>query len=164
MKYTTGMLKKYMTKSLDINDIYDFSEDAKQTGDILRVEPTHVDGEAYYYRDTEEFVFNVDVKTTVYMQCAITLVEIPIQIEFNREYVFKEKLNEEDDDIYVIDGHTMHLDKVVWSDILIEKPMKVTVEDAEPEDIGALNESDLSTKELKINNQFAGLKDFFKDK
>jgi len=96
--------------------------------DLIGISETHVSGD-YIYDDIDEtFDFQLNIKTTLTMLCALTLKEVFVPMNFTSHIAFS--VNYIDDDTHVIDGITIDLDQVIFSEILVEKPMKVYHPDA----------------------------------
>ncbi len=131
-------LKEFITEELE--DLVDISE-TKITGD-------------YMYDDVEEiFDFYLHINTQLIMLCALTLREVPVDLNFNTHLSFSKEYV--DDDTHVIEGITIDINEYIFSEILVEKPMKIYSKDALKEyheDIHKLDE-----EELMANSPFANL-------
>jgi uncharacterized metal-binding protein YceD (DUF177 family) len=122
--------------------------------DLVDILETDVDGEYYYYQDENLFVFDLHIKTTLIMLCSITLEEVSVDLDFDSQLNFS--VNYIDDDTHVIEGITIDLKPYVFSEILIEKPMKVIAKGASRK---YNDESiELTNEEKEENNPFAKLK------
>ena len=122
--------------------------------DLVDILETDVDGEYYYYQDENLFVFDLHIKTTLIMLCSITLEEVSVDLDFDSQLNFS--VNYIDDDTHVIEGITIDLKPYVFSEILIEKPMKVIAKGAYKK---YNDESiELTNEEKEENNPFAKLK------
>ncbi|MBN2540204.1 MAG: hypothetical protein JXB08_01630 [Bacilli bacterium] len=105
---TTLQLSRFLTEELE---------------DLVGIGDTLVTGD-YTYDDIEEvFDFQLHIETTLTMLCALTLKEVPVKLNFTSHIGFS--LVYIDDDTHVIDGITIDLDQYIFSEILVEKPMKV---------------------------------------
>ncbi len=122
--------------------------------DLADIVDTEVNGHYHYYEDEELFVFKLNVKTKLIMLCSITLKEVPIDLDFQTQLNFS--TNYVDDDTHIIDGITIDLRPYVFSEILIEKPMRVIAPGAEK----LLDEenTEMTEDEKLENNPFAKLK------
>ena len=95
-------------------------------------------------------------KCKITMECAITLKEVEVDLDFEVEDTFS---TYEDENNYSIEGITIDLLPIIWSNILLEKPMRVLSEDAyENFDLGNTEFED----EEDTQNAFAKLKDYEK--
>ena len=122
--------------------------------DLVDVLETDVDGEYYYYQNDNLFVFDLHIKTTLIMLCSITLEEVSVDLDFDSQLNFS--VNYIDDDTHVIEGITIDLKPYIFSEILIEKPMKVIAKGAYKK---YNDESiELTNEEKEENNPFAKLK------
>ena len=151
MKWTTHELIKLEKIDNQINDTVDLTEFISDT-DIIKVSPVEVTGDFEIY-DAEEFVFYLDIKCTLTLPCAITLKEVRYEMEFSVEESFTTYKN---DETILIDGITIDLLPIIWSNIILEKPMRVLSENAY--DNADFENVDFDVDEPK--NAFANLKNY----
>ena len=104
--------------SLDLNEFI-----SEELEDLETISDTHVTGFYLYDEDEEIFDFELHVETTLTMLCALTLKEVTVPLDFQTHLGFS--LEYIDDDIHVIEGITIDIDQYIFSEILVEKPMKV---------------------------------------
>jgi uncharacterized protein len=154
MKWTIYELMKLERQDNELDYTIDISEFLPNT-DIISASPFHVTGEFTIY-DKEEFVFDLDIRGTLILPCAITLKEVEYPIDIEVEEVFT---TFKDDETIFIEGITIDLLPIIWSNILLEKPMRVVSE-------GAYDEVDFENTsfedEDEVNNAFANLKKYSK--
>ncbi len=131
----------------------DFSNEIVNT-DILAISEVNVKGD-YEVFDSSEFVFNIDIKCTLALECAITLKEVPFVIDIQVEEVFS---IEEDEDSNTIEGITIDLLPIIWSNIILEMPMRVISENAY--DNFELDNTEFDDDE--VENAFSNLKNYKK--
>ena len=122
--------------------------------DLADIVDTEVNGHYHYYDDEELFVFSLNIKTKLIMLCSITLKEVPIDLDFQTQLKFSTSYV--DDDTHIIEGITIDLNPYVFSEILIEKQMRVTSPGAE--EILDEENTEMTEDELLENNPFAKLK------
>ena len=135
--------------SLDLNKYI-----TEKQEDLVKINETKIKGYYDYFEDDELIVFVLNIKTELIMLCSLTLQEVKVDLNFDTEINFSTEYI--DDDTHVIDGITIDLDQYIFSEILVEKPMKVYAE-------GALKEYkedifEASEEELISNSPFAKLK------
>lgn len=126
MKWSLQQLQKYSSKPLSFDDVIDFQHYAKDVSDIIEIKPVHVTGEITVIKyGTYKIRYNVDA--LLILECALTLE--PVEYHFEKEYVevFSTEPTEED---FLIEKNTIDLDNAVWSNIIIDKPLVVTRDDA----------------------------------
>lgn len=126
MKWSLQQLQKYSSKPLSFDDVIDFQDYAKDVSDIIEIKPVHVTGEITVIKyGTYKIRYNVDA--LLILECALTLE--PVEYHFEKEYVevFSIEPTEED---FLIEKNTIDLDNAVWSNIIIDKPLVVTRDDA----------------------------------
>lgn len=132
-------LSKYITEDFD---------------DFVAISDTYVMGEFEVLRDHTLFVFNMHVQTELTMLCSLTLQEVPVKLEFDTEIRFSTEYI--DDDTHELDGITIELDPYVFSEIIIEKPMKVISPDAYEE--YHEDKFEMPEEDLVENSPFAKIK------
>jgi uncharacterized protein len=153
MKWTIHeLIKKYATNN-KFKAVIDFTEDIKGT-DILAISPVEVSGDYEVY-DNSEFIFYIDIKCTLTLECAITLKEVPYELDIQVEEVFS---TEEDEESNTIEGITIDLLPIIWSNIILEMPMRVVSENAY--DNFELDNTEFDDDE--IENAFSNLKNLKK--
>jgi uncharacterized metal-binding protein YceD (DUF177 family) len=124
--------------------------------DLDHISITEVDGFYEYDKDEQLFVFDLNIKTQLTMLCALTLKEVLVDLDFNTRLNFS--TSPADDDTHLIEGITIDIDQYIFSEILIEKPMKIYAPGALKnyhEDIHEMDEEELisSSPFAKIKQQ-----------
>lgn len=153
MKWTIQELIKNQNTDFSFEDTIDFSTYIENT-DILSISPVEVDGEFEVY-DNEEFIFYLHISCTLTLACALTLEEVEYPLDFNVEEVFSMYDSEES---IKVEGITIDLLPIIWSNIILEKPMRVLSENAYEKYDPDNQEFEVDEKE----NVFAALKDYKK--
>jgi uncharacterized protein len=152
MRWTIQELVKQYNTDNTFEETIDFSEVIKDT-DILKISPVEVKGDYEIYDDNQEFVFYMEIKCTLTMACAITLKEVEVELDFDVEETFTTYKTEE---FNTIEGITIDLLPILWSNIILEKPMRVVSPDATSD----FEQDNIEFEDENINNAFAKLKDF----
>lgn len=150
MKWTIQELIKRVHTDNTFSATIDLSNYIEGT-DIVAISPVEVEGDVEIY-DQEEFVFYLDIECTLTLQCAITLKEVLYPLSISTEEVFT---TYQDDESHQIEGITIDLLPIIWSNILLEKPMRVVSENA-------YDEVDFENTEFEEDNDnvFANLKNY----
>jgi uncharacterized protein len=148
MKWTIYELIKQEKIDNKIDEILDLSEYIEGT-DIIRISPVHVSGDFEIY-DSEEFVFYLDISCTLYLPDARTLEEIPFSIDLSVEEGFS---TVEDEENHKIEGITIDLLPIIWSNIILEKPIRIVKDEDADFDLG---NTEFETDD--VNPAFANLK------
>jgi len=151
MKWTLSQLKKKQYQENEFEATLDLNPFIPSNDDILEVKETLVKV-FFEIEDDEYYHFDMEIDTTLIMACAKTLkpVEVPLNIEVTETFSF-----DEDDDYRTIEGITIDLLPIIWSNIYLEKPMRVVHPDAQEK---TFDESTDSTEE--VNPQFKELKQY----
>jgi len=151
MKWTIQELIKLQNTNNEFESVIDFTSWIDNS-DIVRITPTNVRGDFAVYDDVD-FEFFIQVECTVTMLCAITLEEVDVHLDFDIEETFTTEKNEE----YIkIEGITVDLLPIIWSNIILEKPMRVVSENASND----FEEDNVEIDTENINQAFANLKNF----
>ncbi len=148
MKWTIAYLKKNVTSNNEFDLNLDLSSYIEDT-DIVKISDVLVVGDYEIYDDVD-FSFYFDVSCTITMNCAITLEEVDVLIKFEVEELLS---TEKKEDYLLIDGITVDISSLIWSNILLEKPYRVVKEGASFEE-----SDDEPTKTM--NNVFSNIEDF----
>ena len=126
MKWTIHELIKHVTSDPTFKFSIDFSDKIKDVDDIVDISIVSVEGDYEIY-DNEEFIFYMRVECTLKMLCANTLEEVEVKLDLDIEEVLT---TYKSDDSILIEGITIDLSPIIWSNIILEKPMRVTKEGA----------------------------------
>lgn len=126
MKWSSEQLLKMAHEGFTFTDTIDYSSLLTGKDDLLEISPTHVKGTFTY--DDPDFIFDLTISLTLTMACSKTLkpVEVPLFIEVRE--VFSHFVGE---DSRLIEQNTVDLYPIIWSNIYLEKPLKVVHPDAE---------------------------------
>jgi len=150
MKYAIAQLKKNMHQDNTIDATLDFTDYIPDNEDILAIAPTTVKG-AFFVEDDDAIAFELNIKTTLTMACARTLKPVEVPIDLSVEELFT---HDEDDEYRQIDGLSIDLLPIIWSNIYLDKPMRVIHPDAE-----SMNDFE-AEESPKVNPQLKDLKNF----
>ena len=126
MKLSIQQLQKLTVKPYQFDEYLDLSHLAHNVSDIIEMKPVHVSGVITYLKEgTFRICYNINV--LIIMECGLTLEPCPY--EFNHDYDEVYSTNATEDE-FIIEKNTIDMDEAVWSNIIIDKPMVVTREDA----------------------------------
>lgn len=149
MKWTIHELTKNQSQDNTFEAVLDFS-DRINGSDILKISEVEISGDYEIY-DNNEYVFFINIVCTLTMGCAITLDNVDVQLDFEVEEIFTAN---KDDEFNMIEGITIDLLPIIWSNIILEKPMRV---------VSANAQHDFESDNIEIeavNDVFSKLKDF----
>ncbi len=151
MKWTVSQLKKKHHQNNQFEATVDLSKFIDDNGDIISVDPTHVQG-IIDVEDDRYYHFDLTIHTTLWMACAQTLepVRVPLVIEVTETFT-----HDAHDDYRTIEGITIDLLPIIWSNIYLEKPMRVT----HPKASSSFDDYQVE-KEPSVNPHFEALKKF----
>ena len=126
MKWSLQQLLKIQKFPYYFEETMDLSEEIEEIEDIYEIGPVNITGSINRLDDeTYQFVYRIQVKLV--LQCALTLDPV--------EYLFDEEYDEiysttEDDEYILIEKNTIDTRQMVWSNIIIDKPINITRPDA----------------------------------
>lgn len=126
MKWSLQQLKKINSFPYSFSTVFDLSAITEVREDVYDVNPVNVSG--YITRideETYQFDFNIDVVLS--MACSLTLDPVDYHMNENFSEVYSTKDNE---DWYKIEKNTIDLLEMVWSNIIMNIPIRVVREDA----------------------------------
>lgn len=146
MIFTLDQLKKNVSQTLDVT--LNFKSLIENSDLISDIDEVHVTG-TYQFLASEHLMFNLHVKTTLVLPCAITLKPVRYDVEFD----FEEEVSKTEETEYQINGVEIDLASIVWGALVPEVPIAVIADDA-PEG--------LYDKEKEVNPAFSSLKDLLK--
>ena len=126
MKWSIQQLRKIQKFPYEFSDTIDYSEYAESVEDILDIDPVFVSGTIDKI-DDETYRIVYTIKTLLTLQCALTLDPVPYEYEKTFDEVYSKIENEE---YFLIEKNTIDLTDMVWTNILIEKPINVTLPNA----------------------------------
>ncbi len=125
MKWSTEQLLKHAHQGLHIEETVDYESLLTGQDDILAITPAHIKGEAHLKGD--DFVFDLSIDVTLTLACSKTLKPVEVPLAFEVQEVFSHFAG---DDKRLIEQNTVDLYPIVWSNIYLEKPLKVVHPDA----------------------------------
>ncbi len=152
MKWTLAQLKKqeYQDNSFASEDL-DLKGYMPTDEDIIDVENVFVEG-TFEIEEDEFYHFDIHIRALLTVACSRSLKPVELPLDFTVRETFSE---DTDDENRQIDGLTIDLSPVIWSNIYLEKPMRVIHPDAED-----MSFDEERAEEEKINPQFEKLKDY----
>ena len=135
MKWSLQQLQKINNHPYIVNVTYDYSdylENLKNTGtetDILDVKK--VDAIISIEKlDMENFKFDYHISAELEIACALTLEPVLYNMNINVSETYSTNPDEEDEEQYPFDGNTIDTKMIVWSNILVNIPIRVVRDDA----------------------------------
>ncbi|TVP94776.1 MAG: hypothetical protein EA374_06075 [Acholeplasmatales bacterium] len=152
MKFTLPEIKKKQYQDTTFTTTLDVSAYAEEDPEILAIAPVKVTGR-FHIEAATRYHFDLHIETTLSLACAITLdpVEVPLIIDVTETFCE----GAVDEDCRSIEGITIDLLPIVWSNIYLEKPLRVTKPEASFE-----RHSEPDEDAPTINPAFAALKKF----
>ncbi|MGN1401776.1 MAG: YceD family protein [Bacillus sp. (in: firmicutes)] len=166
MKWTITQLQKYRDKGLVIDEQVDVSEIKETDKQIRKVSPIHLTGRADI--SAAKVTFHIRMTGEMILPCSRTLVDVPLPIDIKTTETFLLKADQDymDDDTIVVQGDVIDLMPIIRENLLLEIPMQVFCEDANPEGAAPQSGNDWEVvteekQEKKVDPRLADLAKFF---
>lgn len=168
MKWTITQLQKYRDKGLVLDekmDVTEIKEDDKQIRDVSLI---HVTGRADI--SASKITFHIRLTGELTLPCSRTLVDVKLPIDIKTTETFLLKANYEslgsDEDYTVVKGDVIDLTPIIRENLLLEVPLQVFCEDANPEGAAPQSGNDWAVvteeeQQKKVDPRLAELAKFF---
>ena len=133
MYYDLIRLNNNIEKSIEVNEVYSFTQDEIKGTDLLKLDDVKVEGEIIK-NSLGNIELNVGVDGVMVLPCAITLkpVNYPFSIQISGEI---EELMENFDEKARNFQNSIDILPIIWENILMEIPMRVVSDEAKNSDI-----------------------------
>lgn len=120
-------LKNKIEKHIKIEEDIVFSPDMLKESELIDLENAKVSG--YITLDSQnEYLIDIIIKGTLVLPCSVTLKPVKIEFETNiNDYL--QVLVEEIDEFQKNIGNSIDIFPIIWENILMEIPIKVTSEE-----------------------------------
>lgn len=126
MKWTLGQLAKIQHFPYRFTEKLSFKDYVHSIDDLLDIGDCVVEGELYRI-DYETYRIELHIKVDLVIACALTLNPVNYPLDFEVSEIYSTVDNDE----YIpIDNNTIDIAEIVWTSIIIEKPIKVVSENA----------------------------------
>lgn len=122
MKWALSQLFKYNGRPFTFEGEYDFKNRIENIDDILDITITTVEGTGRNIVG-DRYAFDLHIKTTMTLEDAVTLDPVIFPIDLNVTEVFDVV---DDGEVNLIEKNTIDLEQVVWENVYLEKPMRIT--------------------------------------
>ena len=126
-------LKARTSKFIEFDETITFPKEKLQEADLLDLKDVRISG-MIQRNPLDTFDIKIDVTGTMVLACAITLKPVEHHFELSLEEDLEELLNEIDENHEPL-GNKLDILPIVWSNILMEVPMRVVCPDAKLEDV-----------------------------
>ncbi len=153
-------LKLNQVKEIIIDDKITLDKDLYSNLDIKDIKDVYLKGNIVYHGD-ESFELNLNIKTKLILPCSVTLEDVIYDIDVN----INEDLGSKDEEYIKIINNSIDLIPIIWQNILLEIPLKVTKDDIDRSNYKGdgwrlvTDEKELKEKDTRLEK----LKDFIKE-
>ena len=133
MQYDLIRLNNNIVKSIEVDEVYSFTQDELKGTDLLKLDDIKVEGEIIK-NGLGNIELNLDVEGVMVLPCAITLkpVNYPFSVQISGEI---EELMENFDEISTNFQNSIDILPIIWENILMEIPMRVVSDEAKNSDL-----------------------------
>ena len=162
MQYDLIRLNNNIVKSIEVDEVYSFTQDELKGTDLLKLDDIKVEGEIIK-NGLGNIELNLDVEGVMVLPCAITLkpVNYPFSVQISGEI---EELMENFDEISTNFQNSIDILPIIWENILMEIPMRVVSEQAKNSDITMEGEGwKFVTEEEEKTSPLSELMDYLDD-
>ena len=167
MKWTITQLQKYRDKGLILDEKVDVSDIKEADPQIIDVSPIHVTGRADI--SATKVTFHIHLTGVLILPCSRTLVDVeyPIDVKTTETFLLKDDYDSLDNEYFtVVKGDVIDLKPVIRENLLLEVPMQVFSDEANPVGAAPQSGNDWSVvapeeQEKKIDPRLADLAKFF---
>ena len=162
MNYDLIRLNNNIEKSIEVNEVYSFSEEELKGTDLLKLDDVKIEGEIFK-NSLGNIELSLGVEGVMVMPCAITLkpVNYPFNIEISGEI---EELMENIEENSTNFQNSIDILPIIWENILMEIPMRVVSDEAKDSDIKMEgNGWKFVTEEEDITSPLSELMDYLDD-
>jgi uncharacterized protein len=121
MKWTLSQLKKMQHTNNTFDETLDFKAFLEEGSDLIDIEETHVKG-FFTIEENTYYHFTMTIDTVITMACAITLDPVSVPLHIEVVDTFTQSI---DDEYHQVEGITIDLLPIIWSNIYLEKPLRV---------------------------------------
>lgn len=129
MKFSVQQLQKINASPQKVHEQIDYRDflDGLSSSDIIDIALVDVDI-SISKLDMNTFQFDYMIHADLGLACALTLERVPYVMDLNVSETYSTEAD--DDDIYPIEGNTIDTKEIVWSQILMNIPIRVVRDDA----------------------------------
>ncbi len=129
MKFSVQQLQKINASPQKVHEQIDYRDflDGLSSSDIIDIALVDVDI-SISKLDMNTFQFDYVIHADLGLACALTLERVPYVMDLNVSETYSTEAD--DDDIYPIEGNTIDTKEIVWSQILMNIPIRVVRDDA----------------------------------
>lgn len=129
MKFSVQQLQKINASPQKVHEQIDYRDflDGLSSSDIIDIALVDVDI-SISKLDMNTFQFDYVIHADLGLACALTLERVPYVMDLSVSETYSTEAD--DDDIYPIEGNTIDTKEIVWSQILMNIPIRVVRDDA----------------------------------
>lgn len=129
MKFSVQQLQKINASPQKVHEQIDYRDflDGLSSSDIIDIALVDVDI-SISKLDMNTFQFDYVIHADLGLACALTLERVPYVMDLNVSETYSTEAD--DDDTYPIEGNTIDTKEIVWSQILMNIPIRVVRDDA----------------------------------
>lgn len=125
IKWALAQLYRLNGRKFDFSGEFDFKERIKDIDDIIDIGMTTVNGVGQNVHD-DRYVFDLHIVSSLILEDANTLEPVEFPIDINVTEIFDVN---DDGEVNVIQTNTIDLEDVIWENVYLDRPMRITKQD-----------------------------------
>ena len=157
MKIEIIRLMSNLDEYIDIDEYYTFNESYLSKTDLLRLDNVHISG-SITKDNLDNLILSLKIEGVMVLPCSVTLepVDYPFTVEL--EDNLEELLKEMDENPQKLEK-TIDILPIIWENVLMEMPMKVTSPKAKDIKMSGDGWKIVTEEKMEINPELEKLKD-----
>lgn len=157
MKIEIIRLMSNLDEYIDIDEYYTFDESYLSKTDLLKLDNVHISG-SITKDNLDNLILSLKIEGVMVLPCSVTLepVDYPFTVEL--EDNLEELLKEMDENPQKLEK-TIDILPIIWENVLMEMPMKVTSPKAKDIKMSGDGWKMVTEEKMEINPELEKLKD-----
>lgn len=142
---------------IDIDEYYTFNESYLSKTDLLRLDNVHISG-SITKDNLDNLILSLKIEGVMVLPCAVTLEPVDYPFTVKLEDNLEELLKEIDENPQKLEK-TIDILPIIWENVLMEMPMKVTSPKAKDIKMSGDGWKMVTEEKMEINPELEKLKD-----
>ncbi len=157
MKIEIIRLMSNLDEYIDIDEYYTFNESYLSKTDLLRLDNVHISG-SITKDNLDNLILSLKIEGVMVLPCAVTLEPVDYPFTVKLEDNLEELLKEIDENPQKLEK-TIDILPIIWENVLMEMPMKVTSPKAKDIKMSGDGWKMVTEEKMEINPELEKLKD-----
>lgn len=157
MKIEIIRLMSNLDEYIDIDEYYTFDESYLSKTDLLKLDNVHISG-SITKDNLDNLILSLKIEGVMVLPCAVTLEPVDYPFTVKLEDNLEELLKEIDENPQKLEK-TIDILPIIWENVLMEMPMKVTSPKAKDIKMSGDGWKMVTEEKMEINPELEKLKD-----